>query len=142
MKADLLKDASRAGLFHLPEARRGDIENRVGKSKLLLLSADLEPYNDIHRVLGELGQAFGFPIWYGVNLDALHDCLTDPEWCPGKGLALLISGLDGLRKNDPEAFSTLVDVLRSAATTRSSTQPPLWILLTTPARGVSKLPDA
>ena len=31
----------------------------------------------LHRLLAE---GLGFPAWYGGNLDALHDCLTDlPE---------------------------------------------------------------
>ena len=29
---------------------------------------------DIHE---RIRVAFGFPEWYGGNLDALHDCLTD-----------------------------------------------------------------
>jgi len=29
---------------------------------------------DIHRILAE---QLDFPAWYGNNLDALHDCLTD-----------------------------------------------------------------
>ncbi len=28
----------------------------------------------LHRILADLP---GFPDWYGKNLDALHDCLTD-----------------------------------------------------------------
>ena len=31
----------------------------------------------LHRLIA---QRLGFPAWYGANLDALHDCLTDlPE---------------------------------------------------------------
>ena len=33
---------------------------------------------DIHNILA---QQLEFPAWYGGNLDALHDCLTD---CTGK----------------------------------------------------------
>ena len=29
---------------------------------------------DLHRALAE---GLHFPAWYGGNLDALHDCLTD-----------------------------------------------------------------
>jgi ribonuclease inhibitor len=29
---------------------------------------------DLHR---QLAQALALPAWYGKNLDALHDCLTD-----------------------------------------------------------------
>ena len=30
----------------------------------------------LHRILADLP---GFPDWYGKNLDALHDCLTDVQ---------------------------------------------------------------
>ena len=33
-----------------------------------------ETAEDLHRVLAE---GLHFPAWYGGNLDALHDCLTD-----------------------------------------------------------------
>lgn len=33
---------------------------------------------DLHKLLRE---SLGFPEWYGNNLDALYDCLTD---CTGK----------------------------------------------------------
>ena len=28
---------------------------------------------------GKIGEALAFPSWYGANLDALYDCLTDLE---------------------------------------------------------------
>lgn len=33
-----------------------------------------ESVEDLHRALAE---GLHFPAWYGGNLDALHDCLTD-----------------------------------------------------------------
>ena len=33
-----------------------------------------ETAEDLHRALAE---GLHFPVWYGGNLDALHDCLTD-----------------------------------------------------------------
>lgn len=33
-----------------------------------------ETAEDLHRALAE---GLRFPAWYGGNLDALHDCLTD-----------------------------------------------------------------
>ncbi|KXB31709.1 hypothetical protein AT959_04955 [Dechloromonas denitrificans] len=142
MKHSLLQDASRAGLYHLPAARRGEVLAQAGQAHLAQLSANLSTAGDAGEVLRELGRTFEFPIWYGANFDALHDCLTDPDWQARKSLLLLVSGLEALRHNDPEAFSTLIDVLRSAAQIRSAEKHPMWILLTSPARGVANLPDA
>jgi len=142
MKHRLLQDASLAGLYHLPAARHSEALAQAKAAHLVQLNADLGSAGDAGEILRELGRAFQFPIWYGANFDALHDCLTDPDWHARKGLLLLISGLETLRHNDPEAFTTLIEVLRSAAQIRSAEKHPMWILLTSPARGIANLPDA
>lgn len=142
MSASLFADAARAGLFHLPSTRRHDLAAQAAKAHLAFLNADVGNCTNIHETLQAFGQAFGFPAWYGANFDALHDCLCDPDWHPGRGVVLQLAGLDRLRQQDPEALSTLIDVLRWAANERSATQAALWILLNSPARGVTDLPDA
>ncbi|HSG23656.1 MAG TPA: barstar family protein [Azonexus sp.] len=142
MNPGLLKNTARAGLYHLPPSRQTDLQKLVAETHQTLLLADVGGCKDKHDALLKLGNAFQFPIWYGVNFDALHDCLTDPAWQPGKGLVLQISGLDTLRNHDLEAFLTLIDVLQSAASVRSAAKTPLWILLTSPASGVADLPAA
>ncbi|MEU4768224.1 barstar family protein [Actinosynnema sp. NPDC023794] len=32
--------------------------------------------------IGAIAEALSFPDWFGHNLDALHDCLTDLSWLP------------------------------------------------------------
>ena len=82
-----------------------------------------------------------FPDWYGVNFDALVDCLTEPECLPGKGQVLVVDGAATLRQGDPRAFATLLEVLRAAAGGRRAAGAPLWILLDTHAPGIHSLPE-
>ena len=42
--------------------------------RLVLDISVCETAEDLHRALAE---GLHFPAWYGGNLDALHDCLTD-----------------------------------------------------------------
>ncbi len=142
MKTAVLKDAARAGLYHLPPSRGLDLPHLAAQAQHKLLLADLGNCEEQREVLRQLGKACEFPAWYGANLDALHDCLTDPDWQPLKGVILQISGLDTLRAANPEAFSTLIDVLQSAASIRSAGKTLLWILLTSPAPGIINLPEA
>lgn len=142
MKTGLLKDATQAGLYHLPPGKLPDLPRQVANARQKLLMADLGDCKDAHEALRKLGDACQFPVWYGANFDALHDCLTDDDWQPKQGVILQISGLDTLRTADPEAFSTLLDVLQSASSIRSTGKTPLWILLTSPAPGISDLPEA
>lgn len=142
MSASLFADAARAGLYHLPPGRRHDLAARAAEARQKLLDADVGHCETLRETLQAFGQFFAFPAWYGANFDALRDCLTDPDWHPKQGVLLHIAGLDKLRRCDPEALSTLIDVLRTAAAERSASQAPLWILLTSPARGVADLPEA
>lgn len=59
------------------------------------------------EVLVALGEALGFPGWYGANLDALWDCLRDlvdpvvlvwDDWATAAG-------------SDPDGFASVVRVL-------------------------------
>lgn len=142
MKPGLFENATQAGLYHLPAKHQRDLPRLVAKADLILLAANLGDCQDKHQALSELGKACKFPAWYGVNFDALHDCLTDPDWQSKKGVVLQISGLDLLHQRDLDSFSTLIKVFRSAASIRSADKSPLWILLTSPTPGIADLPAA
>ena len=142
MKPGLLMDAAQAGLYYLPTSQQPRLQEMATNAGLKLLTASLGNGKDSRETLRQLGKACHFPKWYGVNFDALHDCLTDPDWQAGESLVLQISGLDSLKKNDPLACSTLLEVLKSAASIRSAGKNPLWILLTSPATNVARLPVA
>ena len=40
-------------------------------------------------ILSGFGKALYFPEWYGANLDALKDCLTDFSWREATGYVLI-----------------------------------------------------
>ncbi|MEU6153796.1 barstar family protein [Actinosynnema sp. NPDC047251] len=44
--------------------------------------------------LAAIGQALDFPDYYGQNLDALYDCLTDLSWLPAGEHVLVWEGGD------------------------------------------------
>lgn len=66
---------------------------------------------DRRTLLLAIGQAFSFPAWYGANLDALYDCLTDlPEQGETRGCVVLIAGLPVRHRQQP-----VLDVFGDAA---------------------------
>lgn len=140
MTEDLLLDAARSGLFYLSAERKGAFAAAADKAGLSLLAADAGPSTERESILREIGGALHFPEWYGANFDALYDCLTDPDWYPARGHALLLSGLDKLRRAAPESFATLVEVLESAAQTRREAGQPFWVLIDTAAPGIPPAP--
>ena len=61
-----------------------------------------------------MARAFEFPAWFGANLDALYDSLTDlPERLPAPGYVAILDGLAHGTETDENA--ALLDVFRDAA---------------------------
>lgn len=141
MNESLFQDLARSGVFHLPPQCRKAVEVAAGAAPIKVVAARLEQPEDRESALRDLGPPLGFPAWYGANLDALYDCLTDPDWLPATGQVLLISGLGRLQNADPEGFSLLTDVFRAATDACRDNGTPLWILLDTSAAGLPTLSD-
>lgn len=58
-----------------------------------LVEVDLTACRDRASALQAIGNAFGFPRWYGANLDALYDALTDLGQAGGTGFVVLLNGV-------------------------------------------------
>lgn len=85
-------------------------------------------------VLRGIGDALGFGDHYGVNLDALNDCLRDRE----RPTVLLWDAWGAFARAAPERFALVVDVLRE----REGAEPALQVLLRGPGpEGVVPLLD-
>lgn len=139
MPQSLFRDAARAGIYYLPESRRP----AIAPAGLQPVEVELRHPEDHEAMLRQLGEALGFPGWYGANFDALHDCLTDPDWQPGvAGHLLILAGLGACLAAAPEDASILLDVFRSAIEVRREAGRPLWVLLDAPAPGIPELPAA
>jgi hypothetical protein len=110
------------------------------------VEVDLSPARDKKAVLAAIGHAFGFPEWYGGNLDALYDCLTDlPTRAEGtgavggqaagqaaaeghaKGYVAVLLRLPYNESFDVEQRDALLDVFRDAAETFADDGIPLRV---------------
>ncbi len=80
------------------------------------VEVDLATARDKKAVLMAIGRAFGFPDWYGANLDALYDCLTDlPGDRAAEGYVVVLLRLPYNEGFDVEQRDALLDVFRDAA---------------------------
>lgn len=69
---------------------------------------------DRRQALLAIARALEFPAWFGANLDALYDSLTDlPERLPAPGYVVVLDGLAQGESADERA--ALLDVFRDAA---------------------------
>jgi RNAse (barnase) inhibitor barstar len=65
-------------------------------------------------MLVEIGKALELPSWFGANLDALYDSLTDlPDRSTAPGYVIVLDGLQQGAQTDDNA--ALLDVFRDAA---------------------------
>lgn len=145
MRDSLFSHATRAGTYRLAAADALALAATAKHQHFALLSANLAGEKTLADVLGELGKAFRFPEWYGRNLDALHDCLTDPDWqgpAHHKGVIVVLAGLDTLRAKHPGDFANLVEVLQSACEIWRNDGFPFWVLVEASGGDLPLLPDA
>lgn len=64
--------------------------------------------------LDAIAEALSFPGWFGRNLDALYDCLTDLSWLPSGEHVLIWVSSDVLAAADPKAYLAIRSVLSDA----------------------------
>lgn len=127
---NLIGTTKAAGVYPLPpNADAATLGAAAGKAGWLFRSIDLGDSPDVEAALAALGAALEFPSWYGDNLDALHDCLTDLTWLDAAGYVFLITGGEALRRQAPERFATLVEVLRTAAEDWRNREVPFWVFV-------------
>ena len=80
------------------------------------VEVELAGCHDKKAVLKAIGKGFGLPDWYGANLDALYDCLTDlSEQADAPGYVVVLEHLPRGSDFDDEARAALLDVFRDAA---------------------------
>jgi len=78
--------------------------------------ADLSGCKDKPSALRMLGHALSLPAWFGANLDALYDSLTDDDtWPVGRGAVIVLDPLPYTERFGVEERDALLDVFRDVA---------------------------
>jgi len=142
MSEKFIRKADQAGIYYLPATRCDALEAAAIKAHLRPAPVKISRGTHSGELLKQLGEVLDFPDWYGANFDALHDCLTDPDFVPGTGLALFLSGTANLHKGDPDGFATLIEVFQAVAGELGRRGTPFWVLLDSPAAGIPAFPEA
>ena len=83
-----------------------------------LLAVDLAGAADREGVMSAIAEAFSLPEYFGRNLDALYDCVTDLEPLPDAdqpGFLVILQNLPDTEAFGGEQRKALLDVFRDAA---------------------------
>jgi RNAse (barnase) inhibitor barstar len=70
------------------------------------------------EAMDAIAAALSFPDYFGRNLDALYDCLTDLSWLPEGEHVLIWDRPDVLRAHDSQAYAAVHAVLADAVATQ------------------------
>lgn len=136
----LLRHTENTGIYHLPPGGQQALSAATAGADLLYFHCDLAGAPSLEAAMAHLAQCLRFPDWFGHNLDALHDCLTDLSWHESSGWVILISGIDALRAADEAGYESLTEVLAAAAEYWRNLETPFWVFLDLRADGLADLP--
>ncbi len=126
---ELLSDVRLTSLYALRPDQADSLEAYAQMLDFAFLRADLIEEIGQTEQLEKIGQDLKFPSWYGANLDALHDCLTDLSWQSARGYILLIQGIEEVLTS-PETES-LREVLTSVIEFWQAQETPFWVFFET-----------
>jgi Barstar (barnase inhibitor) len=88
---------------------------KLAKMGLDLASVDGAGISNKEALLAALGQALGFPVYYGGNWDSAEECLRDAAERAPKGCGLLFERAGGIWQRLPGDMGMLISVWLAAA---------------------------
>ena len=102
-----------SGLFKLARKDLPALRKAADELQQAFFTVDLKHARNVPGFIKALQRDLRFPDWFGGNLDALNDCLTDFSWHPAPGYVIALTGCESLRAN-PTSFAAFSEVLASA----------------------------
>ena len=105
------------------------IRSAAAHAHLAFDVVDLGKARDKATLFGELDRALALPDHFGHNWDALADVLEDRDWLGRKGRAILLSHAQAWRKEHPNEWSTLEDILAEAAEFWKERNVAFWVFV-------------
>ena len=118
---------------HTVRALRGldlpELREWTRRSGQRLIEIDLGGCNDKPSVLRAIAKAFALPTWFGLNLDALYDSLTDlRDTQPAPGYLVLLDHLPRTTDFGDEQRDALLDVFRDVVDDFAEAKIPFRVL--------------
>lgn len=101
-----------AGIFRLARQDLPALRQAAEELGQAFFSVDLAHAKNVPGFIKALNRDLDFPDWFGGNLDALHDCLTDFSWRPAPGYVITLEHSEALRAS-PTGLAMFNEVLAS-----------------------------
>lgn len=104
---------SSAGIFRLNRDDLPALKAAADELGQAFFVVDLSRARNVPGFIKAMRRDLHFPEWFGGNLDALLDCLTDFSWHPASGYVIVLSDSESL-KATPTSLAALNEVLSCA----------------------------
>lgn len=104
---------AQTGIFRLDRKDLPALQAAARELGQAFYLVDLSHARNVPGFIKAMRRDLQFPEWFGGNLDALNDCLTDFSWRPASGYVIALSGSEMLRAT-PTSLATLNEVLSCA----------------------------
>lgn len=130
---DLLDGKAAPGVYLWPipgATKRSDVGDAAMEAGWQLYWLAGQTITDKHEFLELCAESFDFPEWFGDNWDALADCLTDLTWADTEtGYLVVYAGWQALAQEEPESFTTALEIFKEAVDLWHDTETPMAVLL-------------
>ncbi|MGI8561132.1 MAG: barstar family protein [Luteimonas sp.] len=139
----LLADPAPGGAYFIDARDRAALVEAATALDFHVAAIDCSTVHDRDAGLAKIADALAFPDWFGGTWDALADCLGDLSWLQlqGEGFLLFLDHSSAWREAEPEAFTTLLDILNDAGRVWADARKPFWALLPLPTDTLATLAD-
>ena len=128
--ATAFKSYKNSGVYIVKAAEElASIEPSATDRGLTYLCIDLAGVTDKEALLQKIAEVLRFPAYFGMNWDALEECITDLSWLKAKGYVIVFANMDALATHNPRTSQILQGIFRSAATTWKNQKTPFYLFL-------------
>jgi hypothetical protein len=106
-----------------------DIEKLAVSHGFSLFKIDLGGVLTREGFLRAAARALQFPSYFGMNWDALEECLTDFEWCTAMGYVIIIEAAGRYSQVAPEEYKMVRNICKDAAKFWKKQRKPFYVIL-------------
>jgi RNAse (barnase) inhibitor barstar len=103
------------GVVRWPAGDAEGLERAGGRLGWHVVSLDTPDCADAPAFLQACADAFALPDWFGMNWDALEECLLDLDVQEAEGILVSWSGWQEFHDAEPAEFATAIDVFGTAS---------------------------
>jgi dienelactone hydrolase len=140
MKADWLKDAAKAGVFHLSDDARA-LAAEAAKAGLMVIYVDIHHAHDRDDFMAEASRALRFPEQAGAGWDDFELGLKDLSWMQAKGWVVILEKSRHFCGGHSQEFKEAMKPMIAAAEYWRGQDKPFWTLVGGPDGWKSGWPD-